>query len=81
MVVVLAGHQVAAADLDPVGQRVGAAQVADVVQQRGGDQRRRPAGRLGERARLAQVPGDGDGLAQVVAGPRGTEEFRDHLDR
>jgi len=81
VVVVLAGHQLAAADLDPVGQRVGAAQVADVVQQRGGDQRRRRGGRLGERARLAQVPGDGDRLAQVVAGPRGTEEFRDHLDR
>ena len=75
------GHQLAPAQLDVVHLGVGAAQVADVVQQRRRDERGRRAGRLGSRAGLQQVLRDGDRLAQVVGRSLGGEQFRDRIDR
>ena len=54
---------------------VGAAQVAGVVQQRGGDEGGRRARRPGERRGLQQVLRDGDRLPQVVGGPFGSEQL------
>ena len=81
VVVVGARHQLPAAQLRLVGERVGAAQVAGVVQQRGGDQRVRRAGGPGERPGLQQVLRDGDRLPQVVAGPLGSEQLGQPVDR
>ena len=81
VVVVGAGHQLAPAQLDAVRPGVGAAQVADVVQQRRRDERGRRAGRLGPGAGLQQVRRDGDRLAQVVGRSLGGEQFRDRIDR
>ena len=81
VVVVGAGHQLAPAQLDAVRLGVGAAQVADVVQQRRRDERGRCACRLGAGAGLQQVRRDGDRLAQVVGRSLGGEQFRDRIDR
>jgi hypothetical protein len=75
VVVVGASHQFPAAQLRLVGERVGAAQVAGVVQQRGGDKGTGRARVRGERSGLQQVLRDGDRLAQVVGGPFRREQF------
>ena len=56
-------------------------QMADVVQQGRGHQRRLCPGRLGQRPGLQQVLPDGHRLAQVVTGPGPGEQLPDRLDR
>lgn len=66
VVVVGAGHQLAAAQFAGVREVVGAAQVVGVAQQRGDDEggRRAPGGR--QCPGLQQVPCDRDGLPEVL---------------
>ena len=62
VVVVSARHQVPAAELRLVRERVGAAQVPDIMQQGGADKRGRRRGGRGERRGLQQVLRDGHRL-------------------
>lgn len=74
MVVVGAGHQLQAAQFLLVRQGVGAAQVARVVQQRGGDEGIRRARGRAERPGLEQVLRDvGHALSQVLKYPCGRD--------
>jgi hypothetical protein len=75
VVVVGAGHQLAAAQFAGVREGVGAAQVTGVVQQRGGDEggRRAPGGR--QCPGLQQVLRDRDRLPEVLPGAFGREQL------